>query len=370
MRFLTLDVIRGLAALSVLISHWGGWTHKFQNEITVDIVRLLQLPIKIIWQAGGIHPGVIVFIVLSGFCIHLPCAKNPTLSELPGFWSVYAKRRIIRIYPVYWVALIVGLITALTISTTTYYLGGILLSLTPSLLGISEIARHFEVFNYIHLGNEPLSTVAVEILLYACYPAFIFLLRREKLKQLFFIAVTFYGLIVCLRFLGISPYKLHGTFFEFYFYWIWGAFCAEMTFQKNIRQSTRRIASATILLGFIYLFLVSFFKIKGIHVATTLLLSLTTGLMIASMIRVEERKPTLIRKLFSPLAKCGERGYSLYVMHTPIIFFSLWVIPKSALPDWTIPWLTLMAVFIGTELCYKIVEKPSHLLAQKLRIKT
>jgi peptidoglycan/LPS O-acetylase OafA/YrhL len=99
-RFYTIDIIRGLAALSVLLTHWGGLTEKYADQFTKKIILILQVPINLIWQGGGTHPGVVIFIVLSGFCIHLSVEKNIKQIKNKYFWKIYYLRRSIRIYPV------------------------------------------------------------------------------------------------------------------------------------------------------------------------------------------------------------------------------------------------------------------------------
>lgn len=120
-RMLSLDVIRGGAALAVLISHWGGWTNP-GNPVSLGdlLVSLLQRAIAFVWSGGGIHPGVIVFIVLSGFCIHLPIARHPESTSQPtSYWKMYAKRRLLRIGPVYVIAALLGILASITAFSTS-----------------------------------------------------------------------------------------------------------------------------------------------------------------------------------------------------------------------------------------------------------
>ena len=37
-RFISLDIARGLAALSVLLSHWGGWTGTYAGPASKNVI--------------------------------------------------------------------------------------------------------------------------------------------------------------------------------------------------------------------------------------------------------------------------------------------------------------------------------------------
>jgi peptidoglycan/LPS O-acetylase OafA/YrhL len=68
------------------------------------------------------------------------------------------------------------------------------------------------------------------------------------------------------------------------------------------------------------------------------------------------------------MAIVGARSYSLYVVHTPFIFMTIWFFSKyTSLPELSYSVLTLMVVFIATELMFRFVEKPSHRYAQHWR---
>jgi len=168
-RYYILDIVRGLAALSVLLSHWGVWTIDFADTTTQKIIVLFQYNFQLLlWGGGGVHPGVIIFIVLSGFCIHLPQAIAPDKLNKSDFWQIFAIRRCSRILPVFWVGLILGVISVwlMSLEYTNIMMAtegnGQLINknLFFSIAGISEIVRYFGV-SALYPGNGPLSTVAV-----------------------------------------------------------------------------------------------------------------------------------------------------------------------------------------------------------------
>ncbi len=93
-RFPLFDGLRAVAAFSVLIFHVGFWSH-------MDI------------GTGGISPyvargnvGVAVFFAISGFLLYRPFLAARTGDGPRIRLRDYARRRVLRIVPAYWVALI------------------------------------------------------------------------------------------------------------------------------------------------------------------------------------------------------------------------------------------------------------------------
>ena len=97
-RLVSLDALRGLAALAVVLSHVAepGGSAAVGSALAHRVADILVL--------GRV--GVVLFFVISGFCIHLRWAKaraagRDTTINFASFW----KQRFIRLYPPYLVAL-------------------------------------------------------------------------------------------------------------------------------------------------------------------------------------------------------------------------------------------------------------------------
>ena len=86
-----LDVLRGVAALLVLLHHGFGSISLEQNYNTVLAWGL--------WERGSL--GVNIFFVLSGFVI---AWSNPRDGRSGRDVFIYVLRRFARIYPLYWIA--------------------------------------------------------------------------------------------------------------------------------------------------------------------------------------------------------------------------------------------------------------------------
>ncbi len=94
-RFPLFDALRALAALSVLVYHVGFYSRA--NEGGSGLSPYL----------ARLNVGVAVFFVISGFLLYRPMLVGRLGDGPPVRLGDYARRRVLRIVPAYWVALIV-----------------------------------------------------------------------------------------------------------------------------------------------------------------------------------------------------------------------------------------------------------------------
>jgi len=100
-----LDVIRALAFLLVFVFHFGARTPQFilpWNGYYVNYGAWPTLSWPLLWMPWG-WLGVALFFVLSGFCIHLSYLHQSKPFTIKDFYW----RRFLRIYPAYFLAMIV-----------------------------------------------------------------------------------------------------------------------------------------------------------------------------------------------------------------------------------------------------------------------
>jgi peptidoglycan/LPS O-acetylase OafA/YrhL len=90
-----LDGIRGFAALSIFIVHYAGGTHAFMGRF-----RYLAEPINFGWAA------VSLFFVLSGYLISGILWDS---IGTPNWWRRFYWRRSLRIFPLYYLALLIAI---------------------------------------------------------------------------------------------------------------------------------------------------------------------------------------------------------------------------------------------------------------------
>ena len=113
-RLQSIDALRGLAALGVVLYH------AVMQTATAVPNNLFRWPVKLLQFISSFgYIGVFLFFVISGFCIHLQWAKSratqqPQAIKFGSFW----RRRIRRLYPPYLIAFaLFMLMAALTAST-------------------------------------------------------------------------------------------------------------------------------------------------------------------------------------------------------------------------------------------------------------
>jgi peptidoglycan/LPS O-acetylase OafA/YrhL len=155
----SIDVLRGVAALGVVVFHAGGG----KNTST---------PVR--WLLSQGWAGVCLFFVISGFCIHLRvarrcCRGSDARLDFVAFW----KRRFRRLYPPYLVSLLAC--SALALLSHEVHLGRAF---------FRDLALHLAMLHNIdaktvYTLNGVFWTLAIEEQLYLLY--FVLLVLRRHL---------------------------------------------------------------------------------------------------------------------------------------------------------------------------------------------
>ena len=168
-RMLTLDAMRGVAALVVVTYHalgvapqtaWSGWQW-WLPQTTAYIVHFA-------------YAGIYLFFVISGFCIHLYWAKarasgvdKPVIN-----FFVFWKRRVRRLYPPYFAALalyLCYLAYKTPVEITGFYLWDV---------GLHLVMLHNLDLRTTYTINGAFWTLAIEEQLYLAYFLLLFLRIR------------------------------------------------------------------------------------------------------------------------------------------------------------------------------------------------
>ena len=144
-RFPLLDAMRAIAALSVVAYHVGFFSRANEHGWTGALLSRLNV-------------GVTVFFVISGFVLYRPMVRARWDGEPPRSPAVYARHRLLRIVPAYWLALTV-------------------LAITPGLVGVfTDRWWVYYGFGQVYSGDTilkgigPAWSLCTEVVFYAALP--------------------------------------------------------------------------------------------------------------------------------------------------------------------------------------------------------
>jgi len=381
LRLDSIDILRGLAALSVALYHIWGHDGSY-GFISNGLVPQTPNPTVFTYLISPLrwgYLGVSLFLVLSGFCIHLPYARKKYSKgsyEFKG--SVFFTRRIWRLYPAYIIAVLVtaGLLKAATFFPATHVAEHFPI---PT---IWDVVSHLTMLHGF-LENQFYSIASVfwslslEFQLYLAYPLFLLAFRKRGVGNsiVFFIALSFVWRYVAMHYLGgglisvaaVGPYASMGCLPARMAEWLLGAFVAEV-FAKHhaIGDSVKHFLGKRSLL---ILLSVIFF---GGAIATTLsedlwiitdplfglsFASLIAGIILPKIGAVHSNHPKFISGLF---IKLGVISYSFYLIHSQLGWLVSVFVPsvEGSVSAFLIRMICLLISLIPIYYFFKWFEKP------------
>lgn len=157
-----LDGCRAVAAFMVLVAHTAGLAGLMRDGAFVA---------PYMTQLGLL--GVSFFFVLSGFLLYRPFVSAHLAGDRPPAVGAYFRRRVLRIFPAYWVALTVYLFVL------PYAAGGVGLSRGFQLYGLAQIYTT----DLFPTGIPAAWSLAVEVTFYLLLPAFAFAVRAAARRS-------------------------------------------------------------------------------------------------------------------------------------------------------------------------------------------
>lgn len=323
-----LDSVRAFAALSVALAHVvGPGMPDLLSRLPVDIGGLADLSQ---YTFTG-HPAVIVFFVVSGFCIHYPFTTRPV--PVTAFWAAR------------WVRIMIPALVSLLFATSLRIPG----------------------FNFVE--GYILWSLVCELVYYTVYPLLSLLSRRVSWLVQFAIAFVVSYLLVGV--LGSDQYgnaHIYGPYLNWLIglpSWLAGCVLAEQVTQGRYVGDGHpiglwRVAIVSTASSLYWLTL----NTRVGYYLTLNAFSLLVVFWLGAEISSARRKgPSAV---FEWIGKCS---FSIYLFH--IIAFTL--IGEVLHPRWTGPQRLMVfpVVLVFCYLAYRMFEEPSHeyarTLFQKLR---
>lgn len=384
---ISIDILRGLATLAVLMVHTNLWLWKeplgFFNGKAAQLLAegpLVKILYLVLFGFGFL--GVPLFFVISGFCIHLPYANPQKKLLLKPFFI----RRFMRLYPLY-----------ILVTIESFILYGFYHGFGHDPCTIQNFIGHLFFWHFFSKGlgmgiEGVMWTLAVEVQFYILYCLTLPLLRRYGLAN-----VTTIALIIDVVYRLVYKFYFHQFdlpiimtperfFLIRYGEWLLGACLAEQFVQNKAFTITalKPIRNRIILaIGLLASGAVIGISLKlSQHESLDVLASLAFFLIISALIQQEkqlgdhERSNVMKNVWLSFLAWAGVRSYSLYLVHAQILWFShsfgRRLYEKLApLLHTQIDFSKALGVLIGigvsllvAQICYRLIEAPSHKLAR------
>ena len=353
-----IDILRGLASLGVVLFHsrvflWVGW-----NEITTNSNKYNTFDSLVAWFSiplPFLGSAVMLFFLLSGFCIHYPNIEKNEINIM-----AYGIRRFIRIVPPYWLAILFTFI--IEYSCNKYFLTHV--SNKHKIIESLLMIQNYPPNSGQLASNPSLWSLPVEMELYILYPIIFFFFRRIGYKFVL-LAVTIISLGALFFALTSNPW-MQANFLKHWIVWCLGALIAYMIktnrFPKWNNYNTIFILSALFLSIGATLANISF-PIRDYIWTSFYFLLLWFCLTLSSPIKYFKKG------LLKILSWLGKISFSLYLIHFPIFYLlgSLWVFHFGGKPtNLLVCYLaTLLAIFMAS-LFYLLFEKPFHILARNL----
>lgn len=365
----SIDALRGIAAMMVAGYHiWGHygvypWVSLGVVPTTAHAGLFAYLVSPLRWG----YLGVSLFLVLSGFCIHLPLARR---RGTPGAYGFDAKsfylRRMWRLYPAYAISVIATFVL-LTIAypsndpiAPSHNMGDLISHLTLT---------HGFFDSYFYSITNVYWSLALEFQLYLLYPLFLYafwkigVTRGIVLLTIFsiawrYVSLTYFGhQLISISWTG--PYAMMGFVFARMPEWLFGAWLAEWFVSGRFKSANRFMlwaASIMLLYGAI---LTSFDQ--RLWSLTDIVFGLGFAFAIAASI-VPRRNVALAkpRVFYRSWIWLGTISYSIYLFHQQLSWFAKPLIDR--LPgdhlQFAVRTLVLVASIPIIAVIYRFVESP------------
>lgn len=137
-----LDVLRGVAALCVVLSHYSSYCARYFGVVPLGV------PVHLIYGFYAVE----LFFMISGFVIYFTLERSAT-------WTQFAFSRATRLYPAYWTALTLMVVLDHVVFGKPFWAGGYVVNMTmfQEFVGFKNLDNVFwsltvEVAFYVIMG--------------------------------------------------------------------------------------------------------------------------------------------------------------------------------------------------------------------------
>ncbi len=322
-----LDSIRFICALFVLFGHLGVINKNTFYFLPTNISHYLSAAIGLIFNGPA---AVVVFFVISGFCIHFSFVKTQTIN-IPKYYF----RRLIRI----------------------------------GLPAITAAAFFIFFHNPKNVWTDTvLWSVTCEVIYYLLYP--LLLVVRFHIGMLYMILISYVISILVLLLNIDMVYAANNSYVALGKHtwiiglpcWLMGCYLAE-TYHRFKILTTYNIWKIRILIVFI-VFLLRILKFHSTYIVASNAFSLNLFAVIVFFWLGFEIMYLSNKKLFKPLEWAGSWSYSLYLIHPLTISILGYAgIESLGIGTETDRIFHILSAFLLAYIFFILIESPAHKLA-------
>ena len=357
----SITILRGLAALGIVIFHvriflWTGWSTIRNNPeqySTFDrLTAWLALPAPLLGE------GVLLFFVISGFCIHYPFAGQNTPLDL----RKYAIRRFFRIYPPFVAAVGLSLLAVVYFEWTSP-------ANEPWLANLLLAHNYLPTINSQISSNISLWSIPTEVEFYLAYPLLLLLWRKWGPVQSLVLFGTISLLAVGLYFQGYRGMVFCA--FTFYILWWSGAFLAEL--HATGRLPRPRTVMVLLSIALLTTGTIALEQGENLVIVQRFLFGGFFVLMVWWFLAYEPIPLSADSKIAKALLHLGNISFSLYLVHYPLLQVCglVWEEKMGSKPsNFLVPLAFCGLAVVAAQIFHVLIEKPSHKLARKLANKS
>lgn len=356
-RFLQLDSLRGLAAVTVLILHGMNVTDTW--SLLPEFIRMS--PLRFLWSG---QQAVILFFVLSGFVLALPFLKS---NGLGLSYNKFILKRVCRIYIPYLAAIVVGIV-----ARWSFYKNEIAEAWTSNLDGTVILQHLLLIGSFDGNAIDPVVWSLVhEMRISLLFPLImLFVIRRSWITSLCTGALLSVTAVAIQYSSNFSHSANHTNFIDTSHYvmmFIVGALLAKyriqlLDFYRRTPTGLKLGVFAAALLCYAYANV--FHRFGGVgHYIADYLVSLGGAVFIFSALGSKRLSRVLTIK---PLVFVGKISYSLYLYHLIVLLsVSSYYSNQSPVFIWIV---SIVLAFTLSTIGYYLVERPSINLSKRITL--
>ena len=362
-RLRSLDGLRGVAALVVVVQHtllsYTPIAAVFFGEREVGPGSpywwLTYTPLHLLWIG---EEAVLVFFVLSGLVLALPATRRPMR------WRSYYPKRLLRLYLPVWAALVVAVVLAAVVPRSAAAGQSSWLNSRAD-LALSEAWGDALLVLGAGLLNSPLWSLRWEVIFSVLLPVYLLVAHRSRswlpIKLVALLTLIAVGTLLESQALRFLPMFGFGVLMAYH-----------LDLLASLRDRIENHRQARLVwwvAGLVALLLITArWTALGLPVDGFLVSAAASGASFVGAVLVVYLAmywPGARGALESrPVLYVGVRSFSLYLIHEPVVVSTRFLVP-GGVPAWA-SFLLCVVLSLGVAaVFYRLVEAPSHVLAQR-----